>query len=214
VAAARLASLISRHGLRFFTTPDVATLTGLSRSSSSQALRRMARDGLVTRIRHGLWVNRLAAGMNPFEAVPHLRSPWPAYVSLYSALSGYSLIEEVPQVVYAVTSGRPGRIQTSVGSFHFHHLPTRLMWGYAMGRSGAASYPIADPEKAFLDLCYLALTIRSPLGFPRRRGRRWELDGAKVLQYAKRFAFPPLVDYIRRERFAAPDGRIQTGGTR
>jgi hypothetical protein len=73
---------------------------------------------------------------------------------------------------------------------------------------------MAEPEKAFLDLCYLALTIRSPLGFPRRRGRRWELDGAKVLQYAKRFAFPPLVDYIRRERFKAPSERINQGPPR
>jgi hypothetical protein len=47
----------------------------------------------------------------------------------------------------------------------------------------------------------------------RRRGRRWELDGRKVMAMAKRFAFPPLLDHIRREHFAAPDGRIQTGGT-
>ncbi len=202
MSSSRLASLLNRHGLRIFATTDMATLSGLSPATASQALRRMAATGLVDRLRHGVWVNRLAPGVNPFEAVPHLRPPWPAYVSLHSALSEYSVIEEVPQVVYAVTAGRPGRIQTPIGSFHFHHLPTRLMWGYSMRRSGAAIYPIAEPEKAFLDLCYLALTLRSPLGFPRRRGHRWEMDGKKVMAMARRFAFPSLLAYVRRENFS------------
>ncbi|MEK7474885.1 MAG: type IV toxin-antitoxin system AbiEi family antitoxin domain-containing protein [Candidatus Coatesbacteria bacterium] len=212
--SSRIVSLLNQHRLRFFTTTDAANLSGLSPASASQALRRMAATGLVARLRQGVWQNRLAAGINPFEAVPFLRYPWPAYVSLYSALSEHGIIEEIPQVVYAVSPGRPGTFRTPSGVFHLHHLPTRLIWGFTVRHVGAASYPMAEPEKAFLDLCYLALTIRSPLGFPRRRGRRWELDGAKVLQYAKRFAFHPLVDYVRRERFVAPNDRIQTGGTR
>ena len=176
-------------------------LTGLSAGTASQLLIRLSRTGAVRRLKRGVWANTLFQDLNPYEAVPHLVAPWPAYVSLYSALSDYGVIEDVPQAVYAVTTAIPRRYKTAQGDFHFHHLPERLMWGYSMRRAGSAFYPIAEPEKAFLDLCYLGLTIRSPLGLPRRREPRWNLDGAKVRAYASRFAYPPLKEYVIKEKF-------------
>lgn len=200
LSAASLLKLIQRHGLRVFTSADIITLTGLTPVAATKALTRLAGQDLVRRIKKGVWVSKLSADLNPYEAVPYLRTPWPAYVSLYSALADYGVVSEIPHVVYAVSTAPPKRYRTSIGEFSIHHLPERLIWGYAIKSQGQASYPIADPEKAFLDLIYLALIPRSPLELPRKRERKWDLDMEKLKRYAARFKFAPLTTWLKKER--------------
>ncbi len=200
LSAASLLKLIHRHGLRVFTSSDIITLTGLAPAAATKALTRLAGQDLVGRIKKGVWVSKLMADMNPYEAVPYLRAPWPAYVSLYSALADYGVVEEIPHLVYAVSSATPKRYRTSIGEFSIHHLPERLIWGYEAKRQGQACYPIAEPEKAFLDLVYLALIPRSPVELPHRRERKWNLDKEKLRRYAARFKFEPLTNWLRKSR--------------
>lgn len=200
LSAAALLKLLAKHELRVFTTADIITLTGLAPAAATKALTRLAGEDLVSRIKKGVWVSRLSTDLNPYEAVPYLRAPWPAYTSLYSALADYGLIEEIPQVVYGVSSAPPKRYRTSIGEFSIHHLPERLIWGYEITRQGHARYPIAEPEKAFLDLIYLALIPRSPLELPHKRERKWDLDKAKLKRYADRFKFKPLTNWLKKER--------------
>ncbi|MBI3292138.1 MAG: type IV toxin-antitoxin system AbiEi family antitoxin domain-containing protein [Elusimicrobia bacterium] len=188
------------HRLRVFRTADVMTLARMSPFGATQALRRLAAQGLITRIKRGLWVNRILQDFHPFEAVPFLTAPWPSYVSLYSALAEAGVVDEIPEITYAVSSGRPDQQRTLVGVFFIHHLPTRLMWGYEMKMVGQGRYPLADPEKAFLDLVYLALVPRSSLGFPHKRGSRWELDLVKLKTYALRFNYPRLLEFLKENR--------------
>lgn len=197
VSAAALVNILREQELRIFTTGDLMTLAGLSGAAATHALERLAKHRLVTRLKRGLWANRLVVDLHPYEAVPYLRAPWPTYVSLQSALSDYGLIEEVPQVIYALSSAMPRRFVTGLGAFHFHHLPVRLIWGYEMKTAGRSRYPLADPEKAFLDLAYLALTPRSRLEVPPKRGRRWKLDRNRLGAYARRFEWPPLSAWLR-----------------
>ena len=191
------------NGLRIFTTRDLAILGRMSPATASQSLLRLAADGLVVRLRRGIWANKTAARLHPAEAVQHLAHPWPAYISLHTALSIHGLIEEVPMVVQAISPKIPGKRSTPLGEIRFHHLPARLMWGHATHRIGPASFPLAEPEKALLDLAYLALIPRSPLGFPRKRTRRWALNRSLLLAYARRFSFPPLLDWATQEAMAA-----------
>lgn len=199
LSAAALLKLIRRHGLRVFNSADIITLTGLAPAAATQALRRLAGLELVGRIKKGVWVSGLAADFNPYEALPYLRALWPAYVSLYSALADYGVVEEIPQVVYGISAAVPKRYRTCIGEFSIHHLPGRLIWGYELKRQGQASYPIADREKAFLDLVYLALTPRSALELPHKRGRRWELDKDKLKRYAARFKYEPLTRWLKAQ---------------
>ena len=199
LSAASLMRLLRRHELRVFTTADILTLTGIEPSAATKALTRLADEDLVSRIKKGVWVNGLASGLSPYEAVPYLRAPWPAYVSLYSALADYGVVAEIPRVVYGVSPAVPKRYRTSLGDFHIHHLPDRLIWGYEVKRQGSSAYPVADPEKAFLDLVYLALTPRSPLELPHRREREWPLDKEKLKRYARKFAFAPLTHWLKKE---------------
>ncbi|MBI4061537.1 MAG: type IV toxin-antitoxin system AbiEi family antitoxin domain-containing protein [Elusimicrobia bacterium] len=189
--------LIQKHGLRVFTTADFITLSGLAAAAATHALSRLAAQGLIARIKRGVWASRLAADLNAYEAVAYLRAPWPAYISLYSALADYGIVEEIPHVVYGVSPAPPKRYQTAIGDFSIHHLPARLIWGYRVARPGKTSYLLAEPEKAFLDTVYLALIPRSVIGFPHKRGRRWKLDRNKLRRYAKRFRFPPLERWLR-----------------
>lgn len=200
LSAAALLKLLAKHELRVFTTADIITLTGLEPAATTKALTRLAGEDLVARIKKGVWVSRLSTDLNPYEAVPYLRAPWPAYVSLYSALADYGMVEEIPQVVYGVSAAPSKRYRTCIGEFSIHHLPERLMWGYEIKRQGQASYPVAEPEKAFLDLIYLALIPRSPLELPHRRERRWDLDEGKLKRYAGRFKFKPLTNWLKKER--------------
>ncbi len=189
--------ILREHDLRVFTTSDFITLTGLSDVNATKTLLRLAAQSLVVRIKRGVWVNRLAQQLNPYEAVPFLRAPWPAYVSLHSALADYGVVEEIPHVVYAVTATMPKRYSTAIGEFRFHHLPEHLIWGFEVRQTNSGSYPMAEREKAFLDLIYLALTPRSPLRLPHKRGRSWELDKIRLTVYAKKYAYPPLVSWLK-----------------
>lgn len=200
VSAAGILGLLHRHGLRVFRSSDVATLAGISGSSATQLLTRLAGTGSVSKMRRNLWVNRLAPDLNPFELVPYLRSPWPAYVSLYSALADHGLVSEIPQTVFCVTAANPVSITTPVGRFRFHHLPPRLIWGFESRTAGPARFPIADPEKAFLDQVYLALIPRSSIRLPVTRTPSWNLDRGRLRAYSRRFRFPPLTAWLRQNR--------------
>ena len=195
--AAEIIGILRKHDLRVFTTADIITLSGLTAVAAGQHLLRLASQNIIARIKRGVWVNKLVADLNPYEAVPFLRAPWPAYVSLHSALADYGVLQEIPHVIYAVTSTMPRRYSTPIGEFNFHHLPERLIWGFEVRQTGLGRYPVADREKAFLDLIYLALTPRSPLQLPYKRGRTWELDKEKLTLYAKRFDYAPLKSWLK-----------------
>jgi predicted transcriptional regulator of viral defense system len=203
-SATDLLKLLQENGLRVFSSADVMNLTGMSPAAATQALRRLASRRVLYSMKRGLWANGLVEALEPFEAVPHLTAPWTGYVSLQSALSRHGLVEEIPRTIYAVTAGRSARYATPLGQFNIHHLPKHLIWGFRLEAAGRASYPLAEPEKAFLDLAYLGLIPRSPLGMPYKRDRRWKLDLARLSQYARRFKFPPLLEYLRKQKLFKP----------
>ncbi|MDE2141218.1 MAG: type IV toxin-antitoxin system AbiEi family antitoxin domain-containing protein [Elusimicrobia bacterium] len=208
MTATEIIGILRRNNLRVFTTADIITLSGLTDVTATQHLLRLASQNIIVRIKRGVWVNKLVADLNPYEAVPFLRAPWPAYVSLHSALADYGVVQEIPHVIYGVTSTMPRQYSTAIGDFRFHHLPEHLIWGFEIRQTGLGHYPVADREKAFLDLIYLALTPRSPLQLPHKRGRTWELDKAKLSAYAKRFHYAPLESWLKANSLWIPGARF------
>lgn len=202
MSSAEIIRLIRKHGLRVFTTTDILTLTGLKPAAATHALRRLASRDLLVRLKRSVWASRLI-DVDAYEALGALCAPWPAYVSLHSALADYGVVEEIPRVVYAVSPAMPRRYRTALGEFRIHHLPTRLFWGYETRGLRGGSYPVADKEKAFLDLIYLALTPRSELELPHKRHRAWDLDEKKLRLYAERFRYEPLTAWLRNEGLLA-----------
>jgi len=79
-----------------------------------------------------------------------------SYVSLQAALAHYGLIPEYTPLVTSVTTGRPGRWETPLGTYEFRHVKTAWFHGYQRLDVGGGQWAfVAVPEKALLDLVYL-----------------------------------------------------------
>jgi predicted transcriptional regulator of viral defense system len=133
-------------------TRDVAALLKVSTSNATAILRRLAHKEMILHLSRGRWlVNEKLDRL----ALPELiLAPYPAYISLQSALFHHGLIEQIPAVIYAVTPARPRRLRTPMGTISFHRLPPQLFQGFEL--SSGSDAKIATPEKALFDLLYLA----------------------------------------------------------
>ena len=119
-------------------------------------LSRWIKAGKIYQLRRGLYLIAppyQRQQPHPFLVANHLQKA--SYVSLQSALSFYGLIPEVVNITTSVSTGRPERLDTPLGTFEFRHIKTELLFGYRMTELGEQSALIATPEKALLDLIYL-----------------------------------------------------------
>lgn len=174
-------------------TRDVSALLQVTPSNANMILRRLADQKLITHLSRGRWLTRASL---PRFALPELISaPYPAYVSMQSALFHRGLIEQIPSVIYAATPGKPRRVATPLGTISFHRLPPELFLGYELEADGSK---IATAEKALFDTLYLAparsrLFARLPeLDIP--RNFRWQ----DLRQFAERVQFPKRRVHIER----------------
>jgi predicted transcriptional regulator of viral defense system len=187
-------------GTPVFETRDASALLAVTPANANMILRRLAKQGQLVHLARGRW---LSARTLPRFALPELISaPYPAYVSMQSALFHHGLIEQVPAVIYAATLGRPRRTTTPLGVISFHRLPTELFTGFELDDDGAK---IATPEKALFDVLYLGpgrsrLFASLPeLEFPREF--RWShlRDSAKIVKSPTRRKFiERRIDEIHR----------------
>jgi predicted transcriptional regulator of viral defense system len=143
--------------LRTLATPavesrDVAALLQVSASNATTILRRLADEGMITHLTRGRWL--VNQKIDPLALPELISAPYPAYISLQSALFHHGLIEQIPSILYAVTPGRPRRLRTPVAAISFHRMPPEHFKGFEL--SSASDAKIATPEKALFDLIYLA----------------------------------------------------------
>ncbi len=120
-------------------------------------LSRWTKAGRLYQIRRGLYA--LAPPYQKVKPNPFLianRMVRASCVSCQSALEFYGLIPEHTPVVVSVTTSRPGRWKTPLGTFEFRHIRKDLFSGYQMTDLGGGQKAfVATPEKALLDLVYL-----------------------------------------------------------
>lgn len=177
-AAAALARL-RRLGKRVVTTNDATLALGVERSAATQTLKRLAAEGLLEKIRHGLWA--VEPGLDPLLLPEYLTAPLPSYVSFQSALYLRGLVSQVPQVCYVASLTPARRIKTSRGVFSIHRLAPTFFGGYETRPDSGVR--LATPEKALVDTLYLGPArsrmfaqlpeIEIPEDFDRREARRW-----------------------------------------
>lgn len=133
-------------------TSDVAAALRMSNRAANMTLTRLARTGLVRRLRPGLWTVD-TKNVDRYSIVEALTAPFPSYVSLQTALYLHGIIEQVPAVVYAVSLARTQRITTTLGVYSIHHIAPELFDGFEVGEGGVK---LATPEKAIFDVAYLS----------------------------------------------------------
>ncbi len=198
---------LKRLGTHGFETRDAAAALKVTSPNAHMILQRLARAGLLTHVSRGRW---LVGTDVPLFTLPELISaPYPAYVSLQSALFHHGLVEQVPAVVYSVSLGRPRRVRTPLGVVSFHRMPPELFTGFEVDDAGGAK--IATAEKALFDLLYLSpgrsrLFASLPeLEIP--RNFRW----SQLAQYCALVKSPSrrtfLTERIARLRTGEPKGK-------
>lgn len=170
---------LRRFGKPVVTTEDAAQRLKTSLSAASRILRRLETSGLIRSIRHGLW--SLSTEVEPLALPEYLTAPFPAYVSLQSALYFHGMINQIPQVIYVVSMGRTRRVSTSSGTYSIHRIAPEFFGGYRI--DSKHDIKMATPEKALLDVLYLASArsllfarlpeLELPRTFNQRECRRW-----------------------------------------
>ena len=192
-----------------FATSVVAELTGSAASNVSRDLGKLESEGMITRIRRGVWAIQHHPDFSVYAVVPHLFTGEEAgYVSLLSALNLHGMIDQIPQVVQVMTTRQRSELRTPAGTYEFHQIQAELFDGFGPYR-GSGNFDIATPEKALFDTMYLAA----------RKGRRFahmpeiemptEFSPTEVEGWITRVEHKPLRHAIleRWRKLAAAPGR-------
>lgn len=174
--------LIRRTRSLVFTTRDFCALANISMTFASQMLRRLAAGKRITRVYQGLWADTGNSDFNAYKTVPFLTRPHPAAVSLLTALHLHGIIEQIPQVVYVVSTAPTRKVKTPVGDFSVHRISPDFFDGYEEYK-GEGGFLIASPEKALVDCLYLSSRrgrrflalpeLALPKGFSKRKAGQW-----------------------------------------
>lgn len=170
---------LCRFGKPVVTTDDAAVRLRTTLSAASRILSRLESSGLVERLRRGLW--SVNPHIDPLSLPEHLTAPFPAYVSLQSALYHHGMISQIPQVIFVASLARTRRVTTSMGTYSIHRVVPEFFGGYRT--VPGHDVKMATPEKALLDVFYLAAArsrlfarlpeLELPSGFSARECRRW-----------------------------------------
>ncbi len=188
---------LMRLGRPVVATREAATRLGLSVSAASQQLRSLERSGIVRRLRRGLWL--LRHDIEPFALPAYLTAPFPAYVSLWSALARHAMIEQVPRQVYVASLARTQQVRTSMGAFSIHHLAPELFGGYAQLDDGGH---LASPEKALFDTIYLLTPRGGQVRLPELELPE-DFDERRLDAWTQRIQRPRLRTMVSRALTAA-----------
>ena len=133
----------------FYSIADIEKITGLSRKSIYVAMTRLVGRGILERIGPGIYRPFIQKG--PVEKIA-ASLYIPNYLSFESALSRYGILNLVPYTLTFATTRKTRRLTVAGRDIEFRQIKKALFWGYEM----QGGLYVAKPEKALLDLVYLA----------------------------------------------------------
>jgi len=131
------------------TTREAAARLTMTHGAANKLLSRLAAAHLAQHVTHGIWA--LGPNVSANLLPEYLTAPYPAYISLWSALYLHSMIDQVPNRIFVASLSRAREVRTSVGTFAIHHIPPYLFGGWSQQEQGK----VADPPKALFDTLYL-----------------------------------------------------------
>ena len=190
--------------------PQIETGNVLEGFSSRNALEvqmtRWAKQGKLVQLRRGLYLfSEPYRKTEPFEF--HLASviKRPSYISLEKALEYHNLIPEGVSTYTSVTTQRPGRYTTALGTFDYRHIQVSLFWGYEAVTINHETAFVALPEKGLLDLFYLkpvAPSLDYLEGLRLQNVEKVNLE--RLLRFAQRFKKPKILQAAQMiQKYAA-----------
>jgi predicted transcriptional regulator of viral defense system len=103
----------------------------------------LAKEGLIAKVRRGLWALPAHADFSPYAIIPQLlratkgeKADVRGYVSLLSALNLHGMIDQAPHVIQIVAERIRPTVRTPFGTYQFHQLDP--------ARPAAATFPRAE----------------------------------------------------------------------
>lgn len=165
-------------------------LAGVSNPASIRVqLSRWCKSGKLIKLKNNIYL--LAENFRKVDIYePYIASVLkrPSYISLEKAFEYYGLIPEGVPVYTCVTTKRPGKIITPIGTFDYRHIKNSLFWGYHSLLMNKQTAFIAAPEKALLDFFYLK-GFRVDEGYleEMRLQNMRKINLSKLMEYAKKF---------------------------
>jgi predicted transcriptional regulator of viral defense system len=140
-----------------FETPyiDMQTLRALlvDYQNPKDCIWRLVKKGELIRLKNGFFLIRdqIQGKPIPFEQIANLLYG-PSYISLEYAMSFYGMIPEATYVYMSMTTGRPKRFNTEIGTFGYDYLTLdRYSVGISHKENRLGGFAIATPEKALAD---------------------------------------------------------------
>jgi len=159
---------------KVLTTREAAARWRVSAAAATRRLRGLEGDGLVRKLRRGLWT--IDPQLRPIALAPYLTAPLPAYVSLFSALYEHGAFEQIPRSVSVISLDRSREVETAIARFSIHHIAPELFGGFEGDEDRGY---VASVEKAIFDLVYIRAAAGGkaflPELRPSRKVRRAEL---------------------------------------
>ncbi|MFH1779135.1 MAG: hypothetical protein ABH847_03775 [Candidatus Omnitrophota bacterium] len=180
-----------------FTTHELAATSGKSLSVVTQALNSLEKQGLVFKIRRGIWAEAENERLSPYQLIPFLFPRHRAYVSFISALHLHGIIEQIPQMITLASTAHTRVIQTTMGTFSIHRITPQFFDGFSWYK-GTGDFLIAEPEKAVVDSLYLSACrkkqfgyfpeLHFPKGFKMQKMRTWakRIPDSKISCYVQK----------------------------
>jgi predicted transcriptional regulator of viral defense system len=139
-------SYLSKNNIHVFTIADAAKIIGKSKAYTALFL---FRNKALKSVERGIYYTKDAG---EYEVASNI--VYPSYISLISALRFYNLTEQMPNIIYVITTKRHKPIEDMDGyRIEFKNVKKAMMFGY---RKVDDAF-VADPEKAVIDMLYLNL---------------------------------------------------------
>ena len=133
----------------YWSVADLQKILGYqSRETLLVALHRLVREGVLTRMRRGIY----RVSIRAVEAARLANLLYtPSYLSFESALSRYGILSQVPYTVTLATTRRSKKTTLDGTAVEYRQLRKDLFFGHGLEKG----LDIAEPEKALLDALYL-----------------------------------------------------------
>ena len=189
---------IIRFNKPYWSVADLDKILGYrSRQTLLVVLHRLVREGVLTRMRRGIY----RVSIHSVEGA-HLANLLytPSYLSFESALSRYGILSQIPYAMTLATTRRSKKMTLDGTAVEYRQLREDLFFGHRLEKG----LDIAEPEKALLDALYLVTRGKLSLAL-----EELDLSGLslkKLDSYGSRFpryvqaALARLRAKIRKER--------------
>jgi predicted transcriptional regulator of viral defense system len=138
-----------RFNKAYWSVADLQKILGYqSRQTLLVVLHRLVREGVLTRMRRGIY----RVSLNSVEGALLANLLYtPSYLSFESALSRYGILSQVPYTITLATTRRSKKMTLDGTAVEYRQLREDLYFGHRLEKG----LDIAEPEKALLDALYL-----------------------------------------------------------